>query len=191
MELPPHPNRDGIHRYHAWRWSREKIARESHNLIVLPTSRGGYEIYTRIRDFHKTALKDIITNISNGDREIKSLFGGKGVFEYPKSVDLIKLLVQASGDKDGLVVDFFSGSATTAHAVMKANAEDGGKRRYILIQKPERVKPGSVAEKKVTRRSMKWDGKELSGRQKRSAEKKTGRLRFRDFGIMFSRQHRE
>ena len=147
VELPPHPNRDGIHQYHAWRWSREKIARESYNLIVLPTSRGGYEIYTRIRDFHKTALKDIITNISNGDREIKSLFGGKGVFEYPKSVDLIKLLVQASGDKDGLVVDFFSGSATTAHAVMKANAEDGGKRRYILIQKPERVKPGSVAEK--------------------------------------------
>ena len=147
IELPPHANRDGIHQYHAWRWSREKIARESRDLIVLPTSRGGYEIYTKIRDFHKTALKDIITNISNGDKEIKKLFGGKGVFEYPKSVDLVKLLVQSVGDKDGLVVDFFSGSATTAHAVLKANAEDQGNRRFILIQKPEKVKPGSVAEK--------------------------------------------
>ena len=147
IELPPHPNRDGIHQYHAWRWSREKIARESYNLIVLPTSRGGYEIHTRIRDFHKTALKDIITNISNGDKEIKALFDGKGVFEYPKSVDLVKLLVQSTGDRDGLVIDFFSGSATTAHAVMKANAEDQGNRRFILIQMPEQVKPGSVAEK--------------------------------------------
>ena len=69
------------------------------------------------------------------------------MFEYPKSVDLVKLLVQSVGDKDGLVVDFFSGSATTAHAVLKANAEDQGNRRFILIQKPEKVKPGSVAEK--------------------------------------------
>ena len=147
IELPPHPNRDGIHQYHAWRWSREKIARESYNLIVLPTSRGGYEIYTRIRDFHKTALKDIITNISNGDKEVKALFGGKGVFEYPKSVDLVKLLVKSVGDTDCLVLDFFSGSATTAHAVMEANAEDRGNRRFLLIQIPEEVKPGSVAAK--------------------------------------------
>ena len=51
VELPPHPNGDGVHRYHAWRWSRRKIARESRELIVLPTRTGRYEIYTKRRDY--------------------------------------------------------------------------------------------------------------------------------------------
>ena len=65
IELLPHSNGDGVHKYHAWRWSRNKVINESYDLIVLPTSRNGYEIYTRIRDFNKTLLKDIITNISS------------------------------------------------------------------------------------------------------------------------------
>ena len=71
VELPPHPNGDGVHKYHAWRWSKEKIENESYNLIVLPTAPGGYEVYTKIRDFNKTLLKDVITNISNGDSEVQ------------------------------------------------------------------------------------------------------------------------
>ena len=137
VELPPHSNGDGAHKYHAWRWSKQKIANESYDLIVLPTSREGYEIYTRIREFEKTLLKDIITNISNGDSEVQKLFDGKKYFDYPKSVDLLRTFIGAINDTNAIVMDFFSGSATTAHAAMQLNAEDGGHRKFIMVQLPE------------------------------------------------------
>ena len=145
VELLPHANGDGVHKYHAWRWSRQKIANESYDLIVLKTASGGYEIYTRIRDFNNTLLKDIITNISNGDSEVQKLFSGKKYFDYPKSVDLLRTFIASISDKDALILDFFSGSATTAHAVMKLNAEDGGKRKFIMVQLPEETDEKSEA----------------------------------------------
>lgn len=136
IEILPHPNGDGVHKYHAWRWSRPKVDNESYNLIVLPTSKGDYEVYTRIREFNSTTLKDIITNISNGDSEVQKLFDNHKYFDYPKSVDLLRTLLGFSCS-DSVVLDFFSGSATTAHAVMKLNAEDGGHRKFIMVQLPE------------------------------------------------------
>lgn len=147
IELLPHANGDGTHKYHAWRWSRQKIVKESYNLIVLPNSAGGYEIYTKIRDFHTTLLKDLITNVSNGDTEVQKLFRGKKYFDYPKSVDLLKILIGAVKDKDALILDFFSGSATTAHATMQLNKEDGGKRQYIMVQIPDETDEKSEAYK--------------------------------------------
>ena len=147
IELLPHSNGDGVHKYHAWRWSRNKVINESYDLIVLSTSRNGYEIYTRIRDFNKTLLKDIITNISNGDTELQKLFEGKKYFDYPKSVDLLKTLIGAISDKDAIIMDFFSGSATTANAVMELNAEDEGNRKFIMVQVPDLLDKSSVAYK--------------------------------------------
>lgn len=147
VELLPHSNGDGTHKYHAWRWSRQKILNESYNLIVLPNSTGGYEVYTRIRDFNNTLLKDLITNVSNGDTEVQKLFGGKKYFDYPKSVDLLKILIGAVKDKNALILDFFSGSATTAHATMQLNKEDGGNRRYIMVQIPDEIDEKSEAYK--------------------------------------------
>ena len=147
IELLPHSNGDGVHKYHAWRWSRNKVINESYDLIVLPTSRNGYEIYTRIRDFNKTLLKDIITNISNGDTELQKLFEGKKYFDYPKSVDLLKTLIGAISGKDAIIMDFFSGSATTANAVMELNAEDEGNRKFIMVQVPDLLDKSSVAYK--------------------------------------------
>ena len=147
IELLPHKNGDGVHKYHAWRWSKEKVAKESYNLIVLQTSNGGHEIYTRIRDFATTLLKDIITNISNGDSELQTIFDNKKFFDYPKSTLLLKLLINSMECKDMTVLDFFSGSATTAHAVMQLNAEDGGKRRFIMVQLPESTDEKSEAYK--------------------------------------------
>ena len=70
-------------------------------------------------------------------QKLKKLFDGKAFFDYPKSVDLIKRCLQLYTDKDCYVLDFFSGSATTAHAVMQLNAEDGGHRKFIMVQLPE------------------------------------------------------
>ena len=80
-------------------------------------------------------------------KSLSKLFDGKKFFDYPKSVDLIKRCVQLYSSKDSLVLDFFSGSATTAHAVMQLNAEDGGNRRYIMVQIPEACKEDSEAAK--------------------------------------------
>ena len=146
-EIPPHPNGDGIHHYHAWRWSRQKIENESYNLLVERTPSGKYEVYTKIREFSVTTLKDLITNISNGDAEVQSLFGGKKYFDYPKSVDLLTAFLSSFVDKDAIVLDFFSGSATTAHAVMQTNARSGEKRRYIMVQLPELCESGTPAAK--------------------------------------------
>lgn len=94
-----------------------------------------------------TLLKDLITNVSNGDTEVQKLFGGKKYFDYPKSVDLLKILIGAVKDKDALILDFFSGSATTAHATMQLNREDGGNRQYIMVQIPDGIDEKSEAYK--------------------------------------------
>lgn len=80
-------------------------------------------------------------------QQLKKLFGGKALFDYPKSVELIKRCVQLYSNEDSIILDFFSGSATTAHAVMQLNAEDGGNRRFIMVQLPEKCDEKSEAYK--------------------------------------------
>lgn len=80
-------------------------------------------------------------------QEVKNLFDGHAYFDYPKPVRLIKKLVQIGTHEESVVMDFFSGSATTAHAVMKLNAEDNLRRKYILVQLPESIEPDSDAAK--------------------------------------------
>lgn len=80
-------------------------------------------------------------------REVRDLFDGKKVFDFPKPVDLLLRVVQISCEKDSVIVDFFGGSSTTAHAVMQKNSEDGGNRKFILVQLQEECKPDSEAAK--------------------------------------------
>ena len=80
-------------------------------------------------------------------QKLKKLFDGKAYFDYPKPVDLIKRCLSLYTDNDDLILDFFSGSATTAHAVMKLNAEDGGNRKFIMVQLPELCSEKSEAYK--------------------------------------------
>ncbi len=70
-------------------------------------------------------------------RLLKAMFDGVAVFDTPKPVRLIERILTISTDKDCIIMDFFSGSATTAHAVISKNAQDGGHRKYILVQVPE------------------------------------------------------
>lgn len=71
-------------------------------------------------------------------KEVKALFGGTAPFDTPKPVRLLDRILTIATDKDSLVLDYFSGSATTAHAVMKKNMEDNGKRKFIMVQLPEK-----------------------------------------------------
>jgi adenine-specific DNA-methyltransferase len=81
----------------------------------------------------------------SASQNLKKLFDGKAYFEYPKPVDLIERCIALYSEKDSIIMDFFSGSATTAHAVFKRNAEDGGNRRFIMVQLPEETSPNSEA----------------------------------------------
>ncbi len=80
-------------------------------------------------------------------QKLAQLFDGKKYFDYPKSVDLLKRCVELYANQDSIILDFFSGSATTAHAVMQLNAEDGGNRKFIMVQLPERTDEKSEAYK--------------------------------------------
>ena len=81
-----------------------------------------------------------------GSLEVEKLFNQR-YFDFPKPVSLLSNIVMLGADKDSLILDFFSGSATTAHAVMKLNAEDGGNRKFIMVQLPEKTDEKSEAYK--------------------------------------------
>ena len=81
-----------------------------------------------------------------GRRQLKTIFGA-AYFDYPKSIDYILNTIYMGSDSDSIILDFFSGSATTAHAVMQLNAEDGGHRKFIMVQLPEKCDEASEAYK--------------------------------------------
>ena len=95
-----------------------------------------------------TKLPDGIGMSLDGTKEITALFEGK-IFSYPKTVSLVSFFIDICTkiEKDAIILDFFSGSATTAHAVMQLNAEDGGRRKFIMVQLPEATDPKSEAYK--------------------------------------------
>lgn len=93
-----------------------------------------------------TKLPETVGMSQDGTKEITSLFDAK-VFSFPKPISLIKHYISTLNATDALILDFFSGSATTAHAVMQLNAEDGGRRRFIMVQLPEPTNEKSEARK--------------------------------------------
>ena len=88
---------------------------------------------------------DTLSSNQEATREIKALFDDKGVFDAPKPVGLLRFCLELASEKDSLILDFFSGSATTAHAVMKLNAEDDGNRKFIMVQLPEVIDPEKLS----------------------------------------------
>ena len=92
-------------------------------------------------------LSEEVGHNQSATREVKLLFDDNKYFDFPKPVDYILQMLQVASEKNSLILDFFSGSATTAHAVMQLNAEDGGNRRFIMVQLPELTDEKSEAYK--------------------------------------------
>ena len=88
-----------------------------------------------------------VSTTEQAGSDLDSLFDQISVFDYPKPVSLLTYLLRFKNDPSSIVLDFFSGSATTAHAVMQLNAEDGGNRKFIMVQLPEKTDPKSEAYK--------------------------------------------
>lgn len=139
-----------------WRWSKSKVEREKNLLIVREVKRGTeYEYDVFSKDYLSENKRRKPMSIWD-DKEINNefatelltdLFKEKKIFDYSKSLFLLKKLITVLSSANALIIDFFSGSATTAHAVMQLNAEDGGKRKFIMVQLPEVCEENSEAYK--------------------------------------------
>ena len=137
-----------------WRWGRQNMNDAVNNNDVLFESRGDgtYIVYEKIRttDARTKPYRAFLGEVgatADGSKQIKSIFDDTKVFDFPKPIALMDKLIEMGSVKESIVLDFFSGSATTAHAVMQLNAEDGGNRRFIMVQLPEATDEKSEAYK--------------------------------------------
>lgn len=136
----------------SWRWSKGKFLNEPNNLIV--SRNGTTGIYKKQRPSlsdmpskkPKTLFYKPKYSSGNGTAQIKELFNEK-MFTNPKPLKLIQDFIEIGLNKNDIILDFFAGSGTTAHAVMALNAEDGGNRKFITVQIPEKTDEKSEAYK--------------------------------------------
>ena len=143
-----------------WRWSSTKVKWGIDNgFVIMKKGKNGWSLY--FKQYEKVDNEDKLikrtlsyqnllnidgANSARGTREVMDLFNGK-FFDYPKPLNLIKHIQSMILSNNDIVMDFFSGSATTAHAVMQLNAEDGGHRKFIMVQLPEKCDEKSEAYK--------------------------------------------
>ena len=136
-----------------WKYGIERTKEIINDILVKKTDKG-YEIYRKkyINDEgslpHTWWDKPEYSARDNGTRELTNIFGPSKIFDFPKAPEAVRdALITANLKDGGTVLDFFSGSATTAHAVMKLNAEDGCNRKFIMVQLPETTEENSEARK--------------------------------------------
>ena len=125
-----------------WRWSRERVASNSDEIVAISTSKG-WSLHKKQRPAiglvpsrkPKTTFYSPNYSATTATNVLKDVFSGERVFDYPKSPHLLRdLLSILSSKQDAIVLDSFAGSGTTAHAVLALNREDGGNRRFILVE---------------------------------------------------------
>ena len=143
---------DGV--YGRWRWGKETffqqkdINLEFNNAGTLCTKmRATFEDGSIRMKSAKTLWYKPEYDTGSSAKLLKSLFVNAGIFDNPKSLIYLKDIIKIATNNDSLILDFFSGSATTAHAVMQLNAEDGGSRKFIMVQLPEKTDEKSEAYK--------------------------------------------
>lgn len=144
----------GVYPREGKRWQiGEKTAREyeTQNRFVIDDGVVKLKIYEKDDKTTFSANPTLLLNYGSTDSAAKetniSLFNQAELFSNPKPTELLHHFIKMSTHTDSIILDFFSGSATTAHAVMQLNAEDGGKRKFIMVQLPEETDEKSEAYK--------------------------------------------
>ena len=158
--INPHPDKDGLCKVSldedeefntktlplnslgnesCWRWGRDRVRANISELVAKQKADGGWNVYEKHRKTTtkaKTIWDESYVRTEQGTIDIRNLDLG-GFFDHPKPVALMQKLLSLSTQDNDIILDFFSGSGTTAHAVAELNAEDGGNRRWICVQLPE------------------------------------------------------
>jgi adenine-specific DNA-methyltransferase len=176
-----------------WTWNKSKVENEN-DLILAEKSNDGWRIFRKdflinedglaTKTLPKSIWIDKEINNDYGKQSIKDLFD-KNIMSFPKSPFLLQKLLKFGSHKDSLVLDFFSGSGTAAHAVMGLNKEDGGNRKYICVQLPEKSDEKSEAFKAgyktiadIAKERIRRAGKKIAEDIHSENEKKKGELNF-------------
>lgn len=124
-----------------WRWGKEKSLKNLNNEIIGYSTKNEYRIVQKMRHSEKL-IRSIISGKEftsrRGTAETEELMQGK-LFSFPKPIKLIQNFIEIATESDSVILDFFSGSGTTAEAVMKQNSSDKGNRKYIMVQLPEKL----------------------------------------------------
>ncbi len=132
-----------------WLWSKARVEAERDKLLFKKDKNGEWKVYKRVYASEGVPPssfldKEVVKGNTHATAEIKSLFGEK-LFDYAKPSTLIKYLLEKFSEKNDTILDSFAGSGTTGQAVLDLNKEDGGDRRFILVQLPEKVTEGTPA----------------------------------------------
>lgn len=179
---------DGRKKVARWRWSMETVKERYSELVF----ENGY-VYTKNYEKEGARPRSLLVDerfgvTRTGRAEAEAALGKSGVFDFPKPVRLIQHLIRVLDDKDALILDFFAGSGTTAQACMDQNFEDGGDRKFLLVQLPAQVdleseaaKAGFVSIAEITKERVRGAGKNI-------VEKSGGKLKLKgkdsfDFGF--------
>ena len=139
------PIRPGIRnkKLHRWRWGMDTFIARKNEIVVFENDN---EYKVAFKQEGMNPPKNYL-NFGGGASELKELFDDEQFFDYPKSYKYIQYLISIGSSNSDLILDFFSGSGTTAQAVMEMNKEDGGSRKYICVQLPEPCEENSEAYK--------------------------------------------
>ena len=139
------PIRPGLRnkKLHRWRWGIDTFI-ERKNEIVILNKNGKYNVFFKQQGYNPA--KNIQT-FSAGTNELKKLFNDIKIFDYPKNTELVKYLVSIGSNNKSIVMDFFSGTSSTAHSVLKYNLEREKNIKFIMVQLPEKTEKKSEAYK--------------------------------------------
>lgn len=144
--FPPKSNKNKVQ--FVWRWGKEKALENMNKEIIgYKNENNEYRIVQKMRHSEKlirSIISDTPYTSRKGTYEVEKLFENK-IFDFPKPIKLIEDFLKISLNQKDIILDFFSGSATTAHAVMQLNSEDNGNRKYIMVQLPETTDEKSEA----------------------------------------------
>ena len=140
-----------------WLWSKDRVtqALSKGDLSFLRDKDGNWSVHTKQYlkdengDIRKSKAFSIIDNVftQHGTNEIIDLFGDAQIFPFPKPTGLLNPLLDLVADKDSIILDFFAGTASSAHAILELNKKDGGNRNFIMVQLPEPTEENTEAHK--------------------------------------------
>lgn len=188
-----------VHEVNAWKYSYEQYLMHSKE-NRLWWGQNGNNTYPRLKRFLSELDDGVVPvnlwdyksagTLDDGTKEVNTLLG-KDIFDYPKPHSLIKRMLELGTSKDSVVLDFFAGSGTTAHAVMQLNKEDGGNRKYICVQLPEKCDEKSEAYKAgyktiadIAKERIRRAGAKIRAEVETERTKQKGQLQFDDAGIV-------
>ena len=191
-----YPNRDDK-KVNRWRWGYDKVQWGLRNgYIEFNKDKNGFWVVSTKQYLNADNEGNIINRTNRpfalidkysstlASKKLQELLSGR-IFDYSKPVELLHYISFIASNKDSIILDFFSGSATTAHAVMKLNAEDGGNRKFIMVQLPEKTDEKSEAYKagykniceigkeRIRRAGIKIRNEELGNRNKNNSSLQT------------------